>query len=109
MLESQQFLLPLLSLRATEDPRNEHDFTLNQFNVIVAPNGGSVDISTLHFYTFNPAFIEGLPPALRAHSAEWLRAQAIASSNCRIRLLAVMEFLQAACTHRIATRSPGIS
>lgn len=77
MLESQQFLLPLLSLRATEDPRNEHDFTLNQFNAIVAPNGGSVDISTLHFYTFNPAFIEGLPPALRAHSAEWLRAQVL--------------------------------
>jgi len=75
MLESRQFVLPLLSLRATEDPRNARDFTLNQFNVIVAPDGGSVDISTLHFYTFNPAFINGLPPVLRASAAEWLQVQ----------------------------------
>lgn len=75
MLESRQFVLPLLSLRATEDPRHQRDFTLNQFNVIVAPDGGSVDISMLHFYTFNPAFIDGLPSALRAHSAEWLQVQ----------------------------------
>jgi ferredoxin len=75
MLESRQFMLPLLSLHATEDPRDKRDFTLNQFNVIVAPDGGSVDISTLHFYTFNHAFIDGLPSALRARSAEWLQVQ----------------------------------
>jgi ferredoxin len=75
MLESRQFILPLLSLRATEDPRNKRDFTLNQFNVIVAPDGGSVDISMLHFYTFNPAFIDGLPSVLHARSAEWLQVQ----------------------------------
>ena len=75
MLESRQFVLPLLSLRATEDPRNKRDFTLNQFNMIVAPDGGSADISTLHFYTFNPAFIDGLPSALRARSVEWLQVQ----------------------------------
>jgi choline dehydrogenase-like flavoprotein len=75
MLESRQFVLPLLSLRATEDPRNKHDFTLNQFNVIVAPGEGCTDISTLHFYTFNPAFIDGLPAALRVRSADWLQAQ----------------------------------
>ena len=75
MLESRQFVLPLLSLRATEDPRNKRDFTLNQFNVIVAPDGGSVDISTLHFYTFNSAFINGLPSVLRARSVEWLQVQ----------------------------------
>ena len=75
MLESRQFVLPLLSLRATVDPRNKRDFTLNQFNVIVAPDGGSVDISTLHFYTFNSAFINGLPSVLRARSTEWLQVQ----------------------------------
>lgn len=75
MLESRQFVLPLLSLRATEDPRHQRDFTLNQFNVIVAPGGGSVDISTLHVYTFNPAFIDGLPSALRARSVERLQVQ----------------------------------
>ena len=75
MLESRQFVLPLLSLRATEDPRDKPDFTLNQFNMIVAPDGGEVDVSTLHFYTFNPAFIRGLPSALRARSVERLQVQ----------------------------------
>jgi ferredoxin len=75
MLESRQFVLPLLSLRATEDPRNEPGFTLNQFNVIVAPDGGSLDISTLHFYTFNSAFVDSLPSVLRARSARWLQVQ----------------------------------
>jgi hypothetical protein len=75
MLESRQFVLPLLSLRATADPRGKRDFTLNQFNVIVAPDGDSVDISTLHFYTFNSAFINGLPSVLRARSTEWLQVQ----------------------------------
>ena len=75
MLESRQFILPLLSLRATEDPRDKRDFTLNQFNMIVAPDGGSVDLSTLHFYTFNSAFINGLPSVLRARSVEWLQVQ----------------------------------
>jgi ferredoxin len=75
MLESRQFVLPLLSLRATVDPRDKRDFTLNQFNVIVAPGGDSVDISTLHFYTFNSAFINGLPSVLRARSTEWLQVQ----------------------------------
>jgi hypothetical protein len=75
MLESRQFVLPLLSLHATEDPRNNRDFTLNQFNMIVARDGGSVDLSTLHFYTFNSAFINGLPSLLRARPAQWLQMQ----------------------------------
>lgn len=75
MLESQQFVLPMLSARATEDPRRKRDFTLNQFNMIVAPDGGSVDISQLHFYTFNSTFINGLPSALRARTAERLQVQ----------------------------------
>jgi len=75
MLESRQFILPLLSVHATEDPRQERDFTLNQFNMVVAPDGSAVDLSTLHFYTFNPAFIDGLPSVLRARSAEWLQVQ----------------------------------
>lgn len=75
MLESRQFVLPLLSVRPTEDPRRKQDFTLNQFNMIVAPDGDSVDISTLHFYTFNSAFINGLPSVLRLNAAERLQAQ----------------------------------
>jgi ferredoxin len=75
MLESRQFLLPFLSRHATEDPRNKRDFTLNQFNMIISPDGGSTDISTLHFYTFNASFVDGLPSPLRARSAEPLQAQ----------------------------------
>lgn len=75
MLESRQFVVPLLSLHATEDPRDKRDFTLNQFNMIVAPDGDTVDLSTIHFYTFNSAFIDGLPRVLRARSAEWLQVQ----------------------------------
>lgn len=70
MLESQQFVLPMVSLRATPDPRREPDFTLNQFNMIVALDGSSVDISQLHFYTFNSAFTSALPSPLRGHATE---------------------------------------
>jgi ferredoxin len=75
MLESRQFVLPLLSLQATEDPRRKRDFTLNQFTMTVAPGGNAADLSTIHFYTFNSAFINGLPRVLRARSAEWLQVQ----------------------------------
>jgi ferredoxin len=75
MLESRQFILPLLSLRGTEDPRQQRDFTLNQFNMVVAPGGAAADLSTIHFYTFNSAFITGLPRVLRARPAEWLQVQ----------------------------------
>jgi len=64
-----------VSLRATDDPRQKPDFTLNQFNVVVSPGGDSADISMLHFYTFNSAFIESLPALLRARSAARLQGQ----------------------------------
>jgi ferredoxin len=75
MLESRQFILPFVSLRAIKDPRSERSFTLNQFNMIVSPDGGGLDISTLHFYTFNRAFIDALPTALRVGPTQWLQAQ----------------------------------
>jgi choline dehydrogenase-like flavoprotein len=65
LLESQQFILPMLSLKASVDPRPEPDFTLNQFNMLVAPDRDSADMAQLHFYTFNPTFIESLPSFLR--------------------------------------------
>jgi ferredoxin len=75
MLESQQFILPTLSLHPTEDPRGEQDFTLNQFNMVIAPDGGDVDVAMLHFYTFNPSFVDGLPGVLRVRPASWLQMQ----------------------------------
>jgi ferredoxin len=65
ILESQQFILPMLSRKASVDPRHEHNFTLNQFNMLVAPDGDSADMAQLHFYTFNPSFIDSLPSFLR--------------------------------------------
>lgn len=75
MLESQQFILPMISLHATEDPRHKPGFTLNQFNMIVAPDGSPVDLAQLHFYTFNPAFVDGLPSVLRMRAAGRLQSQ----------------------------------
>ena len=77
ILESQQFVLPMLSLRASADPRQEPDFTLNQFNMLVAPDGDSADIAQLHFYTFNPAFIEALPSLLRGDRMEKAQVQVL--------------------------------
>lgn len=65
MVESQQFILPMLSRKASVDPRQEPDFTLNQFNMLLSPGGDSADIAQLHYYTFNPAFIASLPTFLR--------------------------------------------
>jgi ferredoxin len=75
LLESQQFALPVLSIRACADPRHERDFTLNQFNVLVAPNEDSADLAQLHFYTFNPAFVDALPAPLRGERMEWAQVQ----------------------------------
>jgi ferredoxin len=75
MLESQQFVLPMVSRRPTPDPRREPTFTLNQFNMIVALDESSVDLSQLHFYTFNSAFTDAMPSALRGHAMERVRVQ----------------------------------
>lgn len=75
MVESQQFAVPMLSMRATQDPRREANFTLNQFNMIVALDEYGVDISQLHFYTYSSAFTEALPSPLRAHSVEQASVQ----------------------------------
>lgn len=73
--ESQQFALPMLSHKPTDDPRRQASFTLNQFNMVVALDQSGVDVSQLHFYTFNTAFIDALPSLLRAGSAEYVRRQ----------------------------------
>ena len=70
MKESQQFTVPMLSLYPTKDPRTEDLFTLNQFNMIVALDEVGLDVSQLHFYTYNPAFVGALPRPFRARWAE---------------------------------------
>ena len=62
--ESVQFMLPFLSRRPTGDPRLEETFTLNQFNMVIDITGGGYDLSQLHFYAYNNAFIDALPRVL---------------------------------------------
>ncbi|AYE95591.1 4Fe-4S ferredoxin [Mycobacterium paragordonae] len=75
MLESQQFILPMLSRKASIDPRHESHFTLNQFNMLISSDGDAADIAQLHFYTFNPAFVDNLPAFLRGDRMAKAQAQ----------------------------------
>lgn len=75
MGEAQQFMLPLLSLRPTNDPRREPLFTLNQFNVTASLDAHAYDLSQLHVYTYNPAFINAFPRILQGRVASRARAQ----------------------------------
>jgi choline dehydrogenase-like flavoprotein len=77
MKESQQFLVPMLSMHPTRDPRAEPSFTLNQFNMIVSLDDVGLDVSQLHFYTYDPAFIDALPRPLRARWAELATRQVL--------------------------------
>ena len=63
--ESVQLFVPTLSTRATRDPRGARTFTLNQFNLLVDTQGDGVDTSLIHFYPYNPAFLESLPAPMR--------------------------------------------
>jgi ferredoxin len=67
--ESVQFVLPAFSSRGTIDPRAEDNFTLNQFNVVVDTDGGGFNLAQVHFYPYNPVFLEALPTLLQARFA----------------------------------------
>ncbi len=68
--ESVQFVMPTISLRPVPDPRQERNFTLNQFNLLYDHTGEAVDLCQVHFYDYNPAFLASLPLFLRGRSAE---------------------------------------
>lgn len=75
--ESAQFTLPMLSRHATDDPRETHDFTLNQFNMVIEAGPAARDLSQIHFYTYNPAFLDALPAVLRRSSMGGTTAQVL--------------------------------
>jgi ferredoxin len=75
VLESSQFRLPFASMRPTADPRQCDDFTLNQFNLAVEHDAGEVNVSQLHFYTYNPAFVDALPDGLKGRGAGPVRRE----------------------------------
>jgi choline dehydrogenase-like flavoprotein len=72
--ESMQFVLPFASALPVGDPRERRDFTLNQFNMVVTLDEAGYDVSVLHFYTYNPAFLQALPGFLRTEWAKRPRA-----------------------------------
>jgi choline dehydrogenase-like flavoprotein len=73
VLESAQFTLPFLSRSPTADPLTAKDFTLNQFNMVLKLDGPGRDLSQIHFYTYNPAFLNALPGPLKHPSMRWAR------------------------------------
>ncbi len=68
--ESVQFVMPTVSMRPADDPRSARNFTLNQFNLLYDATGEGVDLCQVHFYDYNPAFLDSLPGVLRRPTAE---------------------------------------
>ena len=84
--ESVQFVMPAVSLRATTDPREQRNFTLNQFNLVYDSGGNGVDLSQIHFYPYNPIFEASLPGLLRHPWATPVVDANTSSKFCRSRL-----------------------
>jgi len=70
--ESAQFVLPMMSVKPTPNPRMSREFTLNQFNMVVARDDVGFDVSQIHFYPFNQAYCDALPGFLRHHAAAFV-------------------------------------
>jgi hypothetical protein len=67
--ESVQFVLPTLSAKRTPDPRAVNSFTLNQFNMVVSLDDVGRDVSQLHFYSPDLAYLDAMPALLRMRAA----------------------------------------
>jgi choline dehydrogenase-like flavoprotein len=67
--ESAQFVLPMMSMKPTPDPRTRREFTLNQFNMVIGRDDEGFDVSQIHFYPFNHAYYDALPGFLQHPAA----------------------------------------
>ena len=70
--ESAQFVLPMMSLQPTPNPRIRREFTLNQFNMVIVQDDQGYDVSQIHFYPFNQAYYDALPGFLRCRAAAFV-------------------------------------
>jgi choline dehydrogenase-like flavoprotein len=69
--ESAQFVLPMMSVKPTPDPRTKREFTLNQFNMVIVRDDEGFDVSQIHFYPFNQAYYDALPGFLQHRAASF--------------------------------------
>ncbi|TPJ28705.1 GMC family oxidoreductase [Mesorhizobium sp. B2-8-3] len=67
--ESAQFVLPMMSMKPTPDPRTRREFTLNQFTMAIVQDDEGFDVSLIHFYPFNQAYQDALPGFLQHRAA----------------------------------------
>lgn len=77
LAESVQFVMPAVSRRPTADPRQERDFTLNQFNLVYDASGDGFDLCQIHFYPYNPVFESSMPTPLQHAAAKPLVTSAL--------------------------------
>jgi ferredoxin len=76
--ESAQFVLPFLSARAVAPPApGSHDFSLNQFNVLLHFDDEGYTTAHVHCYPYNDAILDALPAPLRARWAAPARDQLV--------------------------------
>jgi choline dehydrogenase-like flavoprotein len=69
LLEAAQFILPMMSINPTPNPRTRREFTLNQFNMVICGDDEGFDASQIHFYPYNQAYFNALPGFLRRRVA----------------------------------------
>jgi choline dehydrogenase-like flavoprotein len=70
--ESAQFVLPMMSMKPTPDPRTRREFTLNQFNMVIVRDDEGFDVTQIHFYPFNQAYYDALPGFLQHRAAAFV-------------------------------------
>lgn len=78
MSESVQFAVPFVSRRSMGDPRHDHGFTLNQFNILVGFDDVDYHTSQIHCYPYNPSILNALPGPLRKPALNPVTSQMLA-------------------------------
>jgi len=64
LVESVQFMMPLLSLRPMRELTQDGEFTLNQFNLFVTFDSDGRDAALIHCYPYNDIMLNSLPAFL---------------------------------------------
>jgi ferredoxin len=77
MLESAQFLMPMVSLKGISRLSQAGTFTLNQFNLVLPFDEAGHDIVQIHGYPYNDAMDDALPGFLQSKPMRGVRSQAL--------------------------------